>query len=159
MASVASSGASPLTGYDPLLGEASGDEETWAFIDAAASSSPGSIGFFPGSASGSMMASWGIIGTQGHMHPSPPAPSPLYLDPDQAASFPLPFSDHASSLDVSGVSDAGFLGSVDAADLHSGFLTPEDLFFGEQQLQGPRPPPLVRRGRDAKRRLLIHISP
>jgi len=135
MASVTSSGASPLTGYDPFLAEASGDDETWAFIDAASSSNPGSIGFFPSPAGGSM-ASWGIIGTQAHIQPSPPAPSPLYLDPDHTASFPLHFPDQASSLDVSGVSEPGFLSAVDAADLQSQFLTPQDFLFGAQELQG-----------------------
>ena len=138
MTSVAS-GASPLAGFDIPLGESSGDEETWAFLEAASSSNPGSIGFFPSPPSGSM-ASWGVIGTHGQIQPSPPAPSPLYLDPEQTSTYSLHFPDQTSSLDVSGVSDAGFLASVDAAvDLQSHFLTPQDFLFGDPQLQGQLP--------------------
>ena len=151
MASVASSGTSPLGGYDydPLLAESTGDDESWAFIDPSGSSNPGSISFFPSPASGSL-ASYGVVGHHpggggggggGQVQPSPPAPSPLYLDMEQAStSFPMHFPDQASSLSVSSAPDGGFLSSAAAADPQSDisgpFMASQDFIFGDQSLQG-----------------------
>ena len=135
MASIASSGHSPLNGYDPLLGDSTGDDESWAFIDPSGSSNSGSIGFFPSPASGSL-ASYNVVNHQNQMQPSPPAPSPLYLDMEQAASFSMQYPDQASSLNVSGAPDSGFLTSADGTDFNGQFTLPQDFVFDEQQLQG-----------------------
>lgn len=79
MASVASSGTSPGSKYDQMQTDIFGDEESWAFIDQAVTSNPGSVGFFPSPESGSLR-SYGIVGRPNQVQPSPPAPSPLQLD-------------------------------------------------------------------------------
>lgn len=81
MTSVASSGTSPRSGYDPLHGEFLTDDESWAFIDQTGASNAGSVGFFPSPESGSLR-SYGIVAHQNQLQPSPPAPSPLQLDQD-----------------------------------------------------------------------------
>ncbi len=136
MASVASSGASPLGTYDfdPLLTEsASGtDDESWAFIDPSGSSNPGSITFFP---SPSSLASYGIVGHPGQMQPSPPAPSPLNLDIEQVAAFSMPFTEQAP---MSRPSDGAFLNSTrPQSAMSSHFIaTPQQFLLDDQQFQG-----------------------
>lgn len=84
MASVASSGASPLSGYEYSSNpdQTSDEENIWQFINSAG---PSSVDFFPSPASGSL-GSWQMVGGQS-MQPSPPALSPLNLDYDAQAAF------------------------------------------------------------------------
>ncbi|KAL8303567.1 hypothetical protein RB597_004981 [Gaeumannomyces tritici] len=92
MASVASSGTSPLAALDAFQGGEyiATDDESWAFIspDGLAPSSNGSIDFFPSPDTGSLR-SYGVVrraGSHGGVQPSPPAPSPLFLDTESSSS-------------------------------------------------------------------------
>lgn len=89
MASVASSGASPLSGYEfPQAPESTDDpdENQWTLFSVPNSSGPNSAaGFFPSpaaSAAISLGSSWGIVGHDGQLQPSPTAASPLNLNLD-----------------------------------------------------------------------------
>lgn len=86
MASVASSGASPLSGYDfPQAPEPADDteENQWTLFSVPNSSGPSSAGFFPSPAgSAALGSSWGVVGHDGHLQPSPTAASPLNLNLD-----------------------------------------------------------------------------
>ncbi|KAK4210954.1 hypothetical protein QBC37DRAFT_442420 [Rhypophila decipiens] len=87
MASVASSGASPLSGYEyvqnPDGSTDEQDENQWTLFSVPSSAGPGSAGFFPSpAASASLGSSWGIVGHDGHLQPSPTAASPLNLNLD-----------------------------------------------------------------------------
>lgn len=146
MASVASTGASPLSVYDPLLAESTGDDESWAFLDLSGSSNPGSIAFFPSPTSGSL-ASYGVVGHRGGVQPSPPAPSPLYLDNhwEQAAtSHPMQYADHqTASLSMStaaattGTAEGQFMTAAHgAAAMQDQFPLAEDFIFDEREIHG-----------------------
>lgn len=90
MASVASAGASPLSGYEFPQTESNGDpdENSWQFMSAPNSASPGSVGFLPSPSSAALGSSWGVIGHCGHHSDSSlPAASPLNLDTDQPNAF------------------------------------------------------------------------
>ncbi|KAK4443955.1 hypothetical protein QBC34DRAFT_416161 [Podospora aff. communis PSN243] len=104
MASVASAGTSPLSGYEFPQTESTGDadENAWAFVPIPSSAGPNSsVGFFPSPASATLGSSWGFIGhgTQSPEQPaSLPAASPLNLDTDQPHLFTDPsFGDQTAS--------------------------------------------------------------
>lgn len=144
MASVASSGVSPLR-TDPTRSDT---DDSWAYVEMLSSSNPGSVGFFPSPASGSLN-SWGVIGIgigggagsipgsgQMHQHPSPlePAPSPLYLDDEQsglsgATSFPECGFDVTSAPNESSFMNSGML-------RNEGVMTRQDFMFTEEELNG-----------------------
>ena len=102
MASVASSRASPLSGYEFPQTDPAGDtdENAWAFISIPGSVTASSTGFFPSPASGTLGSSWGFIGHNGHHSEvsSLPAASPLNLDSDQPSAFADRFFDETSSV-------------------------------------------------------------
>ncbi len=92
MASVASAGASPLSGYEFPQTESTGDpeENAWAFVSIPNSASPGSVTFLSSPASAALGSSWGVIGHGGGHHSeggSLPAASPLNLDTEQPSTF------------------------------------------------------------------------
>jgi len=122
MASVAS-GASTHSGAHEHLLDLSSDDETWAFINASTSSHPSSMGMMPSPESGSM-ASWGFIGQR--VEPSPPAPSPLELEPERPAAYATQFPpDQTSSVGTL----ADFLSSsgVTSGDMQEQFMLEDFL--------------------------------
>lgn len=95
MASVASVGTSPLSGYESHPADSASDEpdeNLWHMINGmsgSSSSSGAGLSFSPASGS---LSSWAMVGGHGHGHPVQPSPtdahSPLNLDFDQPASLP-----------------------------------------------------------------------
>jgi len=91
MASVASAGTSPLSGYEFPQTESTGDPDENAWYGSIPNSAGpnSSVGFFPSPVSATLGSSWGFIGhgnTNNGQHsepPSLPAASPLNLDTDQ----------------------------------------------------------------------------
>lgn len=145
MASVASSGTSPLAALDAFQGGEymPADDESWAFIspDGLAPSSNGSVDFFPSPDTGSLR-SYGIIhraGSHGGVQPSPPAPSPLFLDTDSSSSHGF-----AAMSGISAVADQGsFASSHDhhqqqrqhSASLSSAFGGDQSATFSDDHRQ------------------------
>jgi hypothetical protein len=84
MASVAS--ASP-SGNSYQRAESTDDSDSWQYID----SNPASV-FFPSPVSGSLN-SWGVVGYPNQVEQSPPAVSPLQLDPDHQHVYSTSFQD------------------------------------------------------------------
>ena len=140
MASVASSGASPLSGYEfPQAPESTDDqdENQWTLFSVPNSSGPSSTGFFPSpAASGSLGSSWGIVGHDGHLQPSPTAASPLNLNLDsfdQQSIYPASsYVDQYGGIPSSSQADTQFIPDMlgDGQDL----LSTEGL--SEQQVNG-----------------------
>lgn len=111
MASVDSSGTSPLAALDAFQGGEyiPADDESWAFIspDGLAPSSNGSVDFFPSPDTGSLR-SYGIVRRAGShgVQPSPPAPSPLFLDTESSSSHGF-----AAMTGISATADQGSFAS------------------------------------------------
>jgi hypothetical protein len=128
------SSTSPFLDYAPLLGEATPEDDEWAFLDPSGSSNPGSIGILPSPASGSL-ASWGVIGTHGQARFSPPAPSPLYLDPTAISGT---FPEQPSSVLATDGTGSPFLDTVASEDVLTQFMTPGAYLFDDPALQGKK---------------------
>jgi hypothetical protein len=133
MASIASAGTSPLSGYE-YTADSTGDpdENLWAMINASSTSSNAGLSLSPASGS---LGSWALVGGHGNQaQPSPPAAfSPLNLDFDQPASFAAsPYEDAASNASgMHSVHDAQFLVPGTTQDAQQ-FLTPEEMMFADQ---------------------------
>lgn len=140
MASVASSGTSPLSGYEFPQAESTGDpdENHWTLVplpSTASASRTNSAAIFPSPASGSMN-SWAYVDANGQIQASPGALSPLNLDFDPQASFPpQSFADPAAAQYAptsAPASDTQYMPSLlPTEDL----MTPGNLFF-EQDFSG-----------------------
>jgi hypothetical protein len=139
-ASVASAGASPLSGYSGLLPADSSNpdtDESWAFLDVpsgSTGSAPASLGFLTslGASGGSLGSSYAVVGP---FDPSPPALSPLYLDVDSQG----PFATAVGSVTASEgrQQQQQVLGNVmGSAGNDAQFTSPQEWVFTEQQLNG-----------------------
>ena len=127
MASVASSGTSPLSGYESHRADSTSDpdENLWSMINGVPGSSLSSgAGFSFSPASGSL-SSWAMVGGHaGQLQASPPpALSPLSLNLDHSASFPpSTYADTTgSAFGVTSSPDNQFLGQVPAPEDHQFF--------------------------------------
>ena len=138
MASVASGGASPLSGYEFVPSESNGetDENVWTLVPVPTSSGPSSAGFFP--SPGGSMSSWAMVSNGGQMAPSPQAPSPLNLDFDQQTNFSTAAYTNQSITFNSAASDGQFMTSSLGSDGQD-FVNHPGLLFDEQQFNGETP--------------------
>ncbi|KAK3990661.1 hypothetical protein QBC44DRAFT_325093 [Cladorrhinum sp. PSN332] len=135
MASVASVGTSPLSGYDEEE-----EAQLWAAVYSNSMSATESVGFMPSPTNNSLgSSSWAMIGPNGAMAPSPAALSPLNADFDGHQS---PFSagsyhDHTASAaafnagSVPTTADGQFLGQqiLSQDGQQQSFLFPGELVF------------------------------
>jgi len=138
MASVASAGASPLSGYEFPQGESASDqdENPWTFVSVPNSAGPNSsVGFFPSPASATLGSSWGFVGHGGQPseRSSLPAASPLNLDTADPASL---------LADASFGNPAGSFGSASAQPTDNQFFV-DNLFQTEQDFFATAGPSLL----------------
>lgn len=136
MASVASGGASPHSGYDPLQsGGSQDDNESWQYLDL--SSNPASIGLYS-PASGSLN-SFAIVGPNPHAHhtshPSPPAVSPLALDTD-----PVPFPPTTTFADQPNIDAFATTSSLSSGEMPQMMGSARDIghLLSPHELIGPQ---------------------
>lgn len=128
MASVASAGTSPLSGYEFPQAESTGDpdENHWAFVSSIPNSAGpnSSVGFFPSPASAALGSSWGFIGHSSDQPASLPAASPLNLDTDQPH-----FPDGSFGDQTAGTFSATSTQPADSQFFVENLFQPEHNFF------------------------------
>lgn len=137
MASVASAGASPLSGYEFAQAGSTGDpdENPWTLINQVTGSSASSTTGLSFSQVSGSLSSWAMVNAHGRqVQPSPPAMlSSLNLDFDQS-SFPAStYGDTtrpAFSV-TSAPADAQFLSNT-ASHHHGQHFLPDELLFHDQ---------------------------
>jgi hypothetical protein len=150
MASIASAGTSPspLLGFEYTQNDSTSDpdDNLWTMVPLSGSAvggpgpSPGSAGFFPSPASGSM-SSWAFVDAAGQLQASPGALSPLNLDYDpasQVAASSFPTTSYAAQASQFAVATAG--SAAQEAQFMAGllpqdgqdFLTAGNLLFNDQ---------------------------
>jgi len=156
MASVASSGASPLSGFDfSQHPDSTGDpeENIWTLVSVPPSSAgANSAAFFPSpTASAVLGSSWGIVGSYGgHLAHSPSAASPLELshsidisdfDPSAFATPSHAEQDHHSYGIPSAHPDSQFFPSLISQGGHDahGFMAQGNA-ISDQHINGERLP-------------------
>ncbi|KAM3478050.1 hypothetical protein MY8738_006150 [Beauveria namnaoensis] len=141
MASVSSHNSSSHP--SPYDFESNGDtDESWQYIDySSGGSAPGSVGFLPSPASGSLNG-FAIVGHNATTSPSQPCMSPVpppLGDDDQV------FLPPATTLPMSGAMESGELVMVTAGELMADgmFMTPQEYLFAQNSLSEWRPEALA----------------
>lgn len=148
MASIAS--ASP-SGNSYQRAESTDDSDSWQYID----SNPASV-FFPSPVSGSLN-SWGVVGYPNQVGQSPPAVSPLQLDPDHQHAYSASFQE---SQDTSMMANTGidnpFMASFPGDQQ---FIPGQEFMFQDNFNRRPRLRGLIKEGETNCYLEALDISP